>query len=75
MIGGTAMIFPSRWMPPSAAVHRAVFHHGSWRSGQLRCAVVGVSEKMLVQQLREMESDGLVHREVHREVPPGSTTP
>jgi DNA-binding HxlR family transcriptional regulator len=25
---------------------------------------------MLIQQLREMESDGLVHREVYREVPP-----
>ena len=25
---------------------------------------------MLLQQLREMETDGIVHREVHREVPP-----
>jgi DNA-binding HxlR family transcriptional regulator len=29
-----------------------------------------VSEKMLIQHLREMEADGLVHREVFREVPP-----
>jgi DNA-binding HxlR family transcriptional regulator len=32
--------------------------------------VPGVSEKMLIQQLREMEADGLVHREVFHEVPP-----
>jgi DNA-binding HxlR family transcriptional regulator len=29
-----------------------------------------VSEKMLTQHLREMEEDGLIHREVYRQVPP-----
>ena len=29
-----------------------------------------VSQKVLTQQLRAMESDGLVHREVYAEVPP-----
>jgi DNA-binding HxlR family transcriptional regulator len=32
--------------------------------------VAGISEKMLIQQLREMEADGIVRREVFREVPP-----
>ncbi|GAA3729761.1 DNA-binding HxlR family transcriptional regulator [Spinactinospora alkalitolerans] len=40
------------------------------RFGELKRLVSGVSEKMLIQQLREMEADGLVHREVYREVPP-----
>lgn len=40
------------------------------RFGQLRREVAGISEKMLIQQLREMEADGIVHREVYREVPP-----
>ncbi|WP_328471460.1 helix-turn-helix transcriptional regulator [Actinoplanes sp. NBC_00393] len=40
------------------------------RFGELRRALPGVSEKMLVQHLREMEEDGLVHREIYREVPP-----
>lgn len=44
--------------------------HGVRRFGELRRELVGVSEKMLVQHLREMEADGLVHREVYREVPP-----
>lgn len=43
---------------------------GVRRFGELRRALEGISEKMLIQQLREMEHDGLVHREVFREVPP-----
>lgn len=45
-------------------------HHGTRRFAQLRRGLVGVSEKMLTQHLREMEADGLVHREVYPEVPP-----
>ena len=44
--------------------------YGVRRFGELRRGLPGVSEKMLVQHLREMEEDGLVHREIYREVPP-----
>ncbi|OLT47042.1 transcriptional regulator [Saccharomonospora sp. CUA-673] len=44
--------------------------HGVRRFAQLRRGLVGVSEKMLTQHLREMEQDGLIHREVYPEVPP-----
>ncbi|GAB3743818.1 winged helix-turn-helix transcriptional regulator [Microlunatus parietis] len=44
--------------------------HPVRRFGELRRGLPGVSEKMLIQHLREMEADGLVHREVYREVPP-----
>ncbi|MER8041083.1 winged helix-turn-helix transcriptional regulator [Streptomyces hydrogenans] len=44
--------------------------HGTRRFAELRRGLPGVSEKMLVQHLREMEEDGLVHREVYPVVPP-----
>jgi DNA-binding HxlR family transcriptional regulator len=40
------------------------------RFGELKRLVPGISEKMLIQQLREMEADGLVRRKIFREVPP-----
>lgn len=42
----------------------------TYRFGELRRRVSGVTEKVLVQQLRELEADGIVHREVYGEVPP-----
>jgi DNA-binding HxlR family transcriptional regulator len=45
-------------------------NYGTRRFGELKRGLPGVSEKMLIQHLREMEEDGLVHREVYRQVPP-----
>jgi DNA-binding HxlR family transcriptional regulator len=42
----------------------------SRRFSQLRREVVGISEKVLIQQLREMESDGIVKRKAFNEIPP-----
>ncbi|CAN7556172.1 winged helix-turn-helix transcriptional regulator [Aminobacter sp. LjRoot7] len=41
----------------------------SRRFGRLRQSIPGISEKMLAQQLREMEADGLVDRKVYSETP------
>lgn len=43
---------------------------GTRRFNELRRSVSGISQKVLTSNLREMESDGLVHREVFAEVPP-----
>jgi DNA-binding HxlR family transcriptional regulator len=43
---------------------------GPRRFGELRRLVAGISEKMLIQQLREMQADGVVARKDFQEVPP-----
>ena len=43
---------------------------GTRRFGKLRASVSGISQKVLTQNLRDMESDGLVLRKVYAEVPP-----
>lgn len=43
---------------------------GKLRFSQLRKAVSGATAKMLTQQLRELEADALVHREVYPVIPP-----
>ena len=43
---------------------------GKLRFSQLRDQIKGVTPKMLTQQLRELEAQSLVHREVFAVVPP-----
>ena len=59
MIGG-------RWKIP------IIFHllAGRKRFSELARAIKGVTQKMLTQQLREMERNGLVVRQVYAQVPP-----
>ena len=46
------------------------FMTGTRRYGELKNSVGNVSQKVLTAQLRAMEENGLVHREVYAEVPP-----
>lgn len=40
------------------------------RFSDLERAIPAISQKMLIQQLRQMENDGVVRRIVHHQVPP-----
>lgn len=40
------------------------------RFSELERAIPAISQKMLIQQLRQMEADGIVRRIVHHQVPP-----
>ena len=40
------------------------------RFSDLHRAIPGISQKMLAQQLRRLETDGIVQRTVHGQVPP-----
>ena len=43
---------------------------GTMRYGELKKALVGITPKMLTNQLRELEEEGLINREVYPQVPP-----
>lgn len=40
------------------------------RFNQLQRCLHGITQKMLTQQLRELETDGIIHREIYLQVPP-----
>ena len=45
-------------------------HERPHRFGELRRHLDGISEKVLIQQLRDLEADGIIYREDFREIPP-----
>ena len=47
-----------------------LFDRGILRFSGLERAIPGVSQKLLIQQLRDLERDGIVSRTVHPQVPP-----
>ena len=47
-----------------------LFGGGTLRFSELERAIPGVSQKMLIQQLRDLEKDGIVARKVYPQVPP-----
>ncbi len=61
----TVDVIAGRWTP----VILAQLKEGARRYGQVRRLIPGLSEKMLTQRLRELESAGLVERRVHTESP------
>jgi len=60
------LVMGGKWKP------LILFHlgHGKHRFGELRRLVAGVSEKMLIQQLRELQADGIIGRADFKEIPP-----
>jgi DNA-binding HxlR family transcriptional regulator len=47
-----------------------LFDQGTLRFSELERAIPAISQKMLIQQLRGLERDGIVRRKVYPEVPP-----
>lgn len=45
-------------------------HHGTRRFGDLKRLVSGISEKVLTQQLRDLQAAGVLVRHDYKEVPP-----
>jgi DNA-binding HxlR family transcriptional regulator len=47
-----------------------LYEHKVLRYGELRRSITDITTKMLTQTLRDLEDDGLVHREVYHTMPP-----
>lgn len=66
-LDATLRVISGKWKP---LILYFLAQGGPTRYGELRRAVRDVSDKMLIQQLKELEADGLVKRTDHKEVPP-----
>jgi DNA-binding HxlR family transcriptional regulator len=43
---------------------------GVRRFRELQRSLVGITQKILTEQLRELEADGIIHREIYPQIPP-----
>jgi len=62
----TASLLGNKWKP---LILRELLE-GTKRYNELTRKVVGVSPKVLTENLRELEEDGILNRKVYPEVPP-----
>ncbi len=62
----TLKILGGKWKP----IILWHLNRGTLRFNELSRLIEGITQKMLTQQLRELEADGLIRRKVYPEVPP-----
>ncbi len=63
----TLRIIGGKWKP---IILFYLHKNGTRRFGELKKHMPNITQKMLTQQLRELEADGMVSRRVYPEVPP-----
>jgi DNA-binding HxlR family transcriptional regulator len=66
-VEGAFRMLEGRW---KMVILFQLFAHPVLRFSELERAIPAVSQKMLIQQLRELERDGIVERKVYAQVPP-----
>lgn len=66
-LDATLRLISGKWKP---LIIYFLLQEGPIRYGELRRAVRDVSDKVLIQQLKELEGDGIVKRTDYKEVPP-----
>jgi DNA-binding HxlR family transcriptional regulator len=65
-VEATIDVIGGKWKP----VILCHLKHGTMRTSELKKAIPHITQKMLTQQLRELEKDGIINRIVYQQVPP-----
>lgn len=65
-VEATMDVIGGKWKP----IILCNLRHGALRTSELQRKIPLISQKMLIQQLRELESDNIVTRKSYNEVPP-----
>ncbi|SEM58112.1 DNA-binding transcriptional regulator, HxlR family [Paenibacillus sp. cl141a] len=60
-------ILVGKWKP---VILLQLISNGTMRFSELQKSIPGINKKMLTQQLRELEYNDIVHREVYNQIPP-----
>lgn len=66
-VTATMKVLGGKW---KSILINAIYHTSPARFGELKRAVIGITQSMLTQQLRELEDDGIISRKIYAEIPP-----
>ena len=66
-VTATMKVLGGKWKP---ILINAIYFTAPARFGELKRSVVGITQSMLTQQLRELEDDGIINRKIYAEIPP-----
>ena len=65
-IEATLEIFGGKWK----ALITYILTFGTKRTGELQRLIPGISQKVLIEKLKELEKDGIIEKYVYEEMPP-----
>ena len=66
-VTATMRVLGGKWKP---ILINAIYFTTPARFGELKRSVIGITQSMLTQQLRELEDDGIIDRKIYAEIPP-----
>ena len=66
-VTATMKVLGGKWKP---ILINAIYHTYPARFGELKRSVIGITQSMLTQQLRELEDDGIISRKIYAQIPP-----
>jgi DNA-binding HxlR family transcriptional regulator len=66
-VTATMKVLGGKWKP---ILINAIYFTTPARFGELKRSVIGITQSMLTQQLRELEEDGIINRKIYAEIPP-----